>query len=111
MRFFGVNVLAAVGFLSGGTFGAMVPSEEVPNEDCSNLSVPIWKETTGAGDDFPFDEAMVAITSQSIDEVTFSVSQIWNENGLPMISVHYRTLEGDDHCSMNHGRWIYDSFW
>jgi hypothetical protein len=95
MRFFSLNLIAAIGFLSSESFG-----EAVPSEDCTDIGDPILQDTIGNGDDFPYDESIVTITAQNIDEVTFSVSQIWNENGLPMVSVHFRTLDGEDQCSM-----------
>jgi predicted nucleic acid-binding Zn finger protein len=49
-------------------------------------------------------DAMVQITSQDVDAVTFSVQQLWNQEGVPMVAVHYRDLTqggGEDVCNMN----------
>ncbi|OEU06771.1 hypothetical protein FRACYDRAFT_253369 [Fragilariopsis cylindrus CCMP1102] len=97
MRLVAVNVLsllATIGYFP--SFG----EASVANEGCSHLTEPIWKETIGNGSDFPFDVSTVTITGQHVDEVTFHTSQLWNENGLPMVAVHFRTLDGDEQCSM-----------
>ena len=97
MRLVVVNVLsllATIGYFP--SFG----EASVANEGCSHLTEPIWKETIGNGSDFPFDVSTVTITGQHVDEVTFHTSQLWNENGLPMVAVHFRTLDGDEQCSM-----------
>jgi len=95
MRLFGWNLLTVIGILSSESFG-----ETITDEDCSLRSKPILKDTSGNGSDFPFDTNALVITGQGVNEVAFSVSQIWNTDGLPMLAVHYRTLDGDDKCSM-----------
>jgi len=61
---------------------------------------PILLETIGNATSYS--EEAVQIISQDIDTVTFSVSQLWMEQGTQMISVHYRDVtEGDETCDMN----------
>lgn len=93
-----VHLLSAVAGFSSLRYGEAANS--VANENCSTLTNPIWKETIGNEKDFPYDEDAVTITGQYVDEVTFTVTQIWAEEGVPMVSVHYRTTDGDETCSM-----------
>jgi len=74
----------------------------VANTNCLQLTAPIWKETIGNVDAYPYVDETVQITSQDVDTVTFSVNQLWKEDGTPMVAVHYRnTDEGDEFCDMN----------
>jgi hypothetical protein len=92
MRSFGLNLLGAISFLSSESF--------VRSDDCSTLSHPILQSADGNVDNFPYDDSMVTITAQNINEVNFSVSQTWNTDGLPMVAVHYFTVDGESLCSM-----------
>ena len=56
MRFFALNLLAAVGLLSGESL--------VAASGCMELSKPIFEETTG-NSAFPYTEGMVKIEEQS----------------------------------------------
>ena len=43
------------------------------------------------------------IWEQNVNDVVFSVSQLWKEEGVPMIAVNYRSSSsdsGDDTCEM-----------
>jgi hypothetical protein len=91
MRFFALNLLAAVGLLSGESL--------VAASDCMELSKPIWEETAG-NSGFPYAEGMVTIVEQNVDEVVFSVSQLWNKAGVPMIAVNYLNENSENVCEM-----------
>ena len=67
--------------------------------DCVALSNPIWHETTG-NTDFPYKETSVTILEQNVDEVKFTISQLWNKVGVPMFAVMYRSINGDEQCEM-----------
>ena len=67
---------------------------------CSQFTEPIWKETIGNGEEFPYEAAAVTLTGQAVDEVTFTVAQLWNATGLPMVAVHYRTVDGAETCAL-----------
>jgi hypothetical protein len=86
-----LNLLATIGYLSGKNLG-------VSGEDCTKVSNPLLKEIVGNGD-FPYNDATVSITARDTDEVTFNVIQFWDQDGIPLVAVHYPTLEGDDQCT------------
>ena len=91
MRLFALNLLAAAGLLSGESL--------VAASDCMELSKPIWEETAG-NTGFPYVEGMVTIEEQNVDEVVFSVSQLWSEDGVPMVAVGYRDQTSESVCEM-----------
>ena len=64
---------------------------------------PIWKETIGNVDDFPYVKETVQILSQDDVTVTFTVNQLVMTEGTPMMAVHYRDVNenGDEVCDMN----------
>jgi len=95
MRVLSLTLLAAIGCLSSTSFGSSVPAD-----DCARLIQPEVNEVVGNAADFPFDGASVTITSQLVSEVGFSVSQTWMRQGLPMVAVSYRSLDGHDQCSL-----------
>ncbi|VEU44795.1 unnamed protein product, partial [Pseudo-nitzschia multistriata] len=116
MRFVGLSLLAATCSLPEARFArgnrvlrdlVRFNPKEVDNSkkadmgsECGKASNPILQEVLGNESDFPFDVATVAITSQQIDEVDFTVSQVLIEDGVPMMAVSYRSLDGHDMCSM-----------
>ena len=71
--------------------------------DCTTQSDLILEEATGNYKEFPYAEGVVQIREQNIDDVIFSVSQLWKEEGVPMFAVNYRSSSsgsGDDTCEM-----------
>ena len=93
--------MAVLAWTVAAAAAAAAGSNSVGNSPCDALTEPIWKETTGS-DNYPYMDAMVQITSQDVDAVTFNVQQLWNKAGVPMVAVHYRDLgSGEDMCTMN----------
>merc|ERR1712194_327362 len=74
------------------------------SSSCLQLMAPIWKETIGNVDDFPYVKETVQILSQDDVTVTFNVNQLFMTEGTPMMAVHYRDVNnenGDEVCDMN----------
>ena len=70
--------------------------------DCAQSTAPIWRETIGDAESYPFDPDTINIVSQDGESVVFEVNQLWVEEGTPMFAVHYRSLaEGEEVCDMD----------
>merc|ERR1712194_356173 len=81
-----------------------IPPSSSSTSDCLQLMAPIWKETIGNVDDYPYVRETVQILSQDDVTVTFNVNQLFMTEGTPMMAVHYRDVNnenGDEVCDMN----------
>jgi hypothetical protein len=67
----------------------------VANTSCKSLTVPLFQFTVG-NEGYPFNEDATHITSQDVDTVTFSVSQLWMDTGTPMVAVQYRDVSVEE---------------
>ena len=73
---------------------ASAASASVANPNCASLTVPTFEKTLGNADGYPYNEDATQIISQDVDTVSFSVSQLWMEEGTPMVAVQYK-VEAD----------------
>ena len=78
---------------------------EIPTEECVETSNAIIKEVVGNGDvytvDGEFEIPPVTVTAQNDDEVTVTIKQVFNSNGIPMMAVNYRDPQTDElQCEM-----------
>ena len=80
-------------------------SIEIPTEECVETSNAIIKEVVGNGNVYTVDGEFkippVTVTAQNDDEVTVTIKQVFNSNGIPMMAVNYRDPKTDElQCEM-----------
>jgi hypothetical protein len=77
----------------------------VANTNCIQLTLPLFTESIGNDEEHPYVEEAIQITSQDVDTVNFSVSQVWMDAGTPMVAVQYQDVDEDGAvawtCNMN----------
>eukprot|EP00536_Pseudo-nitzschia_multiseries_P016209 jgi/Psemu1/45347/gm1.45347_g len=100
MRFSSTSLLAAVAALAA-PIASDASGHAVADANCQSLTTPIWKETIGNGEEFPYNEKAIEITSQDVDSVSFNVNQLWVEAGTPSLSVAFVSEETEQEmCTM-----------
>ena len=71
-----------------------------PVDDCYEQMQIKMVEKVGA--DLSLPEKAVKIIGANGDSVDFVVTQLWEENEIPMMAVHYHDAVGSTNCDMNH---------
>jgi hypothetical protein len=100
------TTMAVMALVFGAAASASVVAADTANTNCLGLTSPIWKESIGNVEEHPYVEEAIKITSQDVDTVSFSINQLWMEDGTPMVALHYRDVlggggEGEEVCDMN----------
>lgn len=77
------------------------PSEDIDRTpdtpvDCVDSAKALLKETIGNDAAFPEYQPPITIKAQDLDQVTITVEQLFNENGVGMMAVGYRDSETED---------------